>query len=31
VEVAVRMVRDVGRKPASIEEARAILNLPASA
>jgi len=31
VEVAVRMVRDVGRKPASVEEARAILNLPASA
>jgi len=31
VEVAVRMVRDVGRKPASIEEARQILNLPASA
>lgn len=31
VEVAVRMVRDVGRKPASVEEARQILNLPASA
>jgi len=31
VEVAVRMVRDVGRKPASIEEARQILNLPAGA
>jgi 3-keto-5-aminohexanoate cleavage enzyme len=31
VEVAVRMVRDVGRKPANIEQARAILNLPASA
>jgi uncharacterized protein (DUF849 family) len=31
VEVAVRMVRDVGRKPATIEQARQILNLPASA
>ncbi|HEX8794797.1 MAG TPA: 3-keto-5-aminohexanoate cleavage protein [Polyangiaceae bacterium] len=31
VEVAVRMVRDVGRKPANVEEARRILNLPASA
>lgn len=27
VEVAARMCRDVGRKPASVEEARAILNL----
>ncbi len=31
VEVAVRMVRDVGRKPANVEQARQILNLPASA
>ncbi len=31
VEVAVRMVRDVGRKPANVEEARRILNLPAGA
>lgn len=31
VEVAVRMVRDTGRKPATVEQARAILNLPASA
>ena len=31
VEVAVRMVRDVGRRPATVEEARRILNLgPAS-
>ncbi|MCC6214831.1 MAG: 3-keto-5-aminohexanoate cleavage protein [Polyangiaceae bacterium] len=28
VEVAARMVRDVGRRPATVEEARAILNLP---
>jgi uncharacterized protein (DUF849 family) len=27
VEVAVRMVRDVGRKPATVEEARRILSL----
>src|SRR5271165_1244725 len=31
VEVAVRMVRDVGRKPASIEQAREILGLGTSA
>jgi uncharacterized protein (DUF849 family) len=31
VEVAVRMVRDVGRKPATVEEARQILSLPAGA
>src|SRR4051812_24285815 len=30
VEVAVRMVRDVGRKPASVEEARRILGLGAA-
>lgn len=28
VEVAVRLVRDVGRRPATVEEARQILNLP---
>jgi len=31
VETAVRMVRDVGRKPATVEQAREILNLKASA
>jgi len=31
VEVAVRMVRDVGRRPATVEEARKILGLPESA
>jgi uncharacterized protein (DUF849 family) len=31
VEVAVRMVRDVGRKPASVEQARAILGLAGAA
>ena len=30
VETAVRMVRDVGRKPATVEQAREILNLRAS-
>jgi 3-keto-5-aminohexanoate cleavage enzyme len=30
VEVAVRMVRDTGRKPATVEQARQILNLQAS-
>jgi 3-keto-5-aminohexanoate cleavage enzyme len=30
VETAVRMVRDVGRKPATVEQAREILNLKAS-
>jgi 3-keto-5-aminohexanoate cleavage enzyme len=30
VEVAVRMTRDVGRKPATVEQARAILNLGAA-
>jgi uncharacterized protein (DUF849 family) len=29
VEVAARMCRDVGRKPATIEQARKILNLGA--
>lgn len=29
VDVAVRMVRDVGRRPATVEEARSILNLAA--
>lgn len=28
VDVAVRLVRDVGRRPATVEEARQILNLP---
>jgi uncharacterized protein (DUF849 family) len=28
VEVATRLVRDVGRRPATVEEARQILNLP---
>jgi uncharacterized protein (DUF849 family) len=27
VDVAVRMVRDVGRRPATVDEARAILGL----
>jgi uncharacterized protein (DUF849 family) len=31
VEVAARMVRDVGRKPASLEETRTILGLRADA
>ena len=31
VDVAVRMVRDVGRRPATVEEARAILSLPGAA
>ena len=31
VEVAARMCRDVGRKPASVEEARAILGLGGAA
>src|SRR5579872_2202377 len=31
VETAVRMVRDVGRKPATVEQAREILGLPAAA
>ncbi len=30
VEVAARIVRDVGRRPATVEEARAILHLPAA-
>jgi uncharacterized protein (DUF849 family) len=28
VEVLTRMVRDVGRRPATVEEAREILSLP---
>ena len=31
VEVLVRMVRDTGRRPASVAEARAILSLPGGA
>jgi hypothetical protein len=30
VEVAERLCRDTGRKPATVEQARQILNLPAA-